>query len=78
LRELFDMAEAKRRDAWLHTSNLLAMLANCHRDPKKSSAAKPKDFNPYTQRTRPVKRASVDVLKVFINKRCRDVFAEML
>lgn len=75
------MAEARKREAWQHTANLLAMLVNCHRDPKKSSAAKPKDFDPYARRNqRVLRKASVDVLKdVFINnnKRCRDVCKEM-
>ncbi len=44
------MAEARGRDNWQHTSALLALLANIHRDPKRSGPFKPDDFNPYAQR----------------------------
>ncbi len=48
LRELLWLAEARARDNWAHTSTLLALLANCHRDPKKTRPFKPADFDPYT------------------------------
>ncbi len=35
LRELVWMAEAHRKEAWQHTSTIIATLANIHRDPKK-------------------------------------------
>lgn len=41
------MAEGAGEDAWLHTSNLMALVANCHRDPKKGTPCKATDFNPY-------------------------------
>ncbi|MFH1022130.1 MAG: hypothetical protein V1809_01935 [Planctomycetota bacterium] len=41
------MAEAKGRADWGRTSVVLAVLANTHRDPKKTRAFKPADFNPY-------------------------------
>ena len=41
------MAEARSRDRWSRTSALMALIANCHRDPKKSRAFKPSDFDPY-------------------------------
>ena len=45
------MTEAIGREAWNHTSSVLAMLANANRDPKKSPRAfKPSDFNPYAKR----------------------------
>jgi hypothetical protein len=47
------MVEAKRREAWNHTSALLALLANAHRDPKKGRAFRPEDFHPCAA---PVKR----------------------
>jgi hypothetical protein len=34
LRKLIWMAEARRRDAWDHTANLMALTANINRDPK--------------------------------------------
>jgi len=41
------MAEGRDRQLWGHTSWLLAMIANVNRDPKKSRAFEPIDFNPY-------------------------------
>ncbi len=45
------MAEAKVRDHWAHTSAILAMIANAHRDPKKTRPFTPADFNPLEQRS---------------------------
>lgn len=42
-----DLAEARAKDAWGRTSALMALIANCHRDPKKSRPLKPADFNPF-------------------------------
>ena len=50
LRDLAAMAEARTQDAWSHTSALLALLANVHRDPKKHRVYKPADFDPTSQR----------------------------
>ena len=44
------MADAKGREAWAHTSVLLALIANVNRDPKKHRAFRPDDFNPYASR----------------------------
>jgi len=41
------MAEGRSRENWQHTSAILALLYNCNRDPKKTRAAKPSDFNPF-------------------------------
>ena len=41
------MAEARGRDAWAHTSTVLAMIANVNRDPKKTPAFQPADFDPH-------------------------------
>ena len=46
------MAEGRSREAWNHTAAVLALLANCHRDPKKSKPFQPDDFNPHEQRKR--------------------------
>ena len=70
------MAEARGRDGWGRTSALMALMANCHRDPKKTRALRPKDFDPFAKATKPVK-ADVSVLKdVFIDgripKQCKE------
>lgn len=44
------MGEAKSQQAWAHTSSVLAMLANLHRDPKKTRTYKPDDFNPHVRK----------------------------
>jgi len=42
------MAEARCRERWAHTSAVLALTANIHRDHrKKPTPYKPADFNPY-------------------------------
>ena len=65
-RELFWMAEARAREAWNHTSAVLAMIANANRDPKKSRPLKPGDFHPYAGKRKPgipVTAANIQVLK---------------
>jgi len=44
------MAEGRERSEWARMSALLALIANAHRDPKKSRAFKPGDFDPYARR----------------------------
>ena len=69
------MAEGKSREHWNHTAALLAMLANTHRDPKKTRAVKPRDLHPLLNRRRPRRnaeqpRVGVEALKaVFIDRR---------
>ena len=42
------MAEAKTRQQWEHTTNIMAMMANQWRDEKKRSEPyQPFEFNPY-------------------------------
>ncbi len=41
------MAEGHGRDEWGRLSVLLALTANCHRDPKKHRAFRPSDFDPF-------------------------------
>jgi hypothetical protein len=63
------MADARQRAAWQHTASVLALLANCHRDPKKTRAFKPADFDPFARRGGDAK-VGVDVLKdVFIDRK---------
>ncbi len=68
------MADAASRDRWNHTASLLALLTNCHRDPKKARVARPQDYHPHAkaQRSRHEQkpRVGVDVLKqVFVDRR---------
>ena len=65
------MAEGRTREAWNHTSALLALMANAHRDPKKSSPFKPADFHPLAKRTSaPAVKVGVQMLKrVFVDNR---------
>lgn len=66
------MAEAKQRDAWNHTSQVLAMLYNCNRNPKRDRALKPADFHPFPKRRpQPSKRVSGKGLRIL-----RDVFVK--
>ena len=71
LRELLWMVNAKRREAWTHTSSVLATLANIHRDPKKKPRAfTSNDFNPMLQPSdsKPIK-ADIQILKrVFVDR----------
>jgi hypothetical protein len=63
------MAEAKGKEAWGRMSALLALVANAHRDPKKTRAFKPADFDPYAAAERPVgKTKDLSILKrVFVD-----------
>lgn len=64
------MADSHQTDAWNHTAAVLAMLANTHRDPKKTRAFKPSDFHPGTRRkkaTEAAPKVDISVLKtVFV------------
>ena len=64
------MAEARSRDQWNHTASVLAMLANIHRDAKKSRPFKPADFHPHRKAVRPpITKVGIDVLKhVFVDR----------
>jgi len=46
LRQLLWMIEGHKRDAWMRTAWLCALIANCNRDPKKGRAFTPADFYP--------------------------------
>jgi hypothetical protein len=46
------MAEARGREGWVHTSAVLALIANVNRDPKKTRPFKPSDFDPYSAKDR--------------------------
>lgn len=63
------MADARSRADWGRTSVVLALLANAHRDPKKTRAFKPADFNPHEMEKRTVGRTrDLSILKtVFVD-----------
>ena len=70
------MAEARGRANWAHTSTVLALLANANRDPKKTRAFRPSDFDPFeTRRARggvPLVAENLAMLKrVFVDKKER-------
>jgi len=64
------MAEARGRAEWSRTSSLMALVANVNRDPRRTRAFRPKDFNPYERRRTggvPLTAANIDLLKrVFV------------
>jgi hypothetical protein len=63
------MGEAKSQQLWAHTSALLAMLANVHRDPHKTRAYKPAEFNPHLRRPEKLPKVGIVALKqVFVDR----------
>jgi hypothetical protein len=65
------MAEAKSRQQWSHTSAILAMVANVHRDAKKTRALRPADFHPHRRHEQPtITKVGINVLKqVFVERK---------
>ncbi len=60
------MTQARQQSEWGHTSSILALLANCHRDSKKRPAPfAPEEFNPCKRanREKPVANVPIGVLK---------------
>lgn len=44
------MARGRMRRQWDQTAAVLALIANCHRDPKKrGSPYRPEEFNPFAE-----------------------------
>ena len=43
------MAEGRQRADWARMSSLMALLANCHREAKRSRAFRPSDFDPFAR-----------------------------
>ncbi len=65
------MADSRRRDAWHHTSSVLAMIANVNSDPKKTRPFTPDDFSPFGKSRRgktgiPVTVDNIEVLKALV------------
>lgn len=73
LRELVRMAEGRGRLDWGRTSCLMALVANILRDPKKTKAVKPGDFNPYFQKQKPVQRVNITQLKAMLGGNVRPI-----
>ena len=69
------MAEAKAQHDWARNAALMALIANAHRDPKKTRPFSPKDFNPVAveARHRPLpKTRDLRILKqVFVHPTCQ-------
>ena len=64
------MAEGRSESLWSHTSVMLAMIANVNRDPKKTSAFKPDDFNPHARKKDVRLPGNIRMLKqVFVDRR---------
>ena len=68
LRELLWMLDGRKREAWNHTAQLLAMVYNAHRDGK-TRAVKPAEFHPMAgRRTELPKIKDLSILKqVFVD-----------
>jgi hypothetical protein len=63
------MTEARSQERWNHTAALLAVIANCHRDPHRRQAYEPADFLPGRTGVEPVTPADLSVLKsVFVDR----------
>ena len=64
------MGEARSQMLWSHTSSVLAMLANIHRDAKRLKIYHPSDFNPHAKkRIQPRTMVGIEALKhVFIDR----------
>ncbi len=67
-RELDLMAEGRSKALWAHTSHVLALLANVNRDPKKTKAFAPADFDPHARKlaARPVAKVPLASLRGLI------------
>lgn len=50
--------------SWQQTASLMALTANCHRDPKKSKAYKPDDFNPFAEKKKVV--VGIEAMRMFL------------
>ena len=64
------MGEARSQVLWNHTSSVLAMLANIHRDTKRAKVYHPTDFNPHAKkRIQPRTMVGIQALKhIFIDR----------
>ena len=61
------MLDGRQRHDWSIAATVMSVMANLHRDPKRSRRLNPTDFDPFAKHRRPV-RVDVSVLKdVFID-----------
>lgn len=56
------MYDARGRFEWGQTSQILALIYNVNRDPKKNKAVNPNDLNPFAPKAKPLK-VSQDKMK---------------
>lgn len=72
------MATERLGQQWHHTSLLAAVIANCHRNPRRR-AFEPSDFHPMAvaKRKRNVTKAPITVLRdIFVDRRLPDLLRE--
>ena len=64
------MAEARERSEWARASALMALIANAHRDPKKTRPFQVADFHPYLRaQSAPKTTVGVAALKaIFVDR----------
>lgn len=63
------MAEAAQDERWQHTAALLALTANCHRDPRRQRAVRPADFLPQPPAASTPRLTDLSILKsVFVDR----------
>jgi hypothetical protein len=67
------MADGRGRAEWGRMSSLMALVANINRDPKRTRAFRPDDFNPYAERRSRgilITSGNMEVLKtVFVDRK---------
>lgn len=59
------MADARQRVLWAPFSALMALLANCHRNPARQRPLKPADFDPFQPPRPPMKISMRAVQDIF-------------
>ena len=60
------MAEGRLKDEWARMSALLAMTANCHRDPRRRRPYTPSDFDPFAKRPQPLRVTAKTLRDIFM------------
>lgn len=68
------MADARQESDWSRTASVMALIANCNRDPKqRREPFAPQDFTPdrFRRRARqtPPPMVGIEALKVFVPKK---------
>ena len=70
------MTEARLETSWDHTSALLTLLANAHRDPKKRAPFRVEDFHPFRRRRGAGVRITAENIrllkKVFVDPKSKE------